>query len=170
MRNVVTESARQTLRTQQIIFGGLMCGLVAFTVVALVVGPRMSRPPTATPPPVDILRLACGILILATLAVFPLVKRAHLNTLAKVMSWKKDEDDGRKGLLAAFGTINIIGGALAEGPALFAMVILLLSANPLDLLLVAVPLAVLVWRFPTRGRWESVVLSIDRERSLRRQG
>ena len=47
-----------------------------FTVVALVVGPQMSRPATATPPPpVDILRLACVILILATLAVFPLAKR-----------------------------------------------------------------------------------------------
>ena len=47
----------QTLRTQQIMHGALIVGVVAFTVVALFVGPRMSRPATAVPPPVDILRL-----------------------------------------------------------------------------------------------------------------
>ena len=160
----------QTLRTQQIVFGALIVGLVTFTIVALVVGPQMNRSGnTGLPQMLNILRLACGALIFGTVAVFPVVKSAHLKNLVNASRAGHHDGDveDADAFFPAFATINIIGGALAEGPALFAAVILLLSANPLDLLLVVVPLAVLVWRFPTRGRWESFVLAIDRERALR---
>jgi hypothetical protein len=70
--------------------------------------------------------------------------------------------------MQAFNTSTIIGAALAEGAALFGGVILLLSGQPVDLLLVAVPLLVLLSRFPTAGRLESFVRTVQVGRSLHR--
>ena len=55
-----------------------------------------------------------------------------------------------------------------EGPALFGGVILLLCGDRRDLILIAIPLLVLIWRFPAAGRWETFVEEIARLRSLHR--
>jgi len=55
-----------------------------------------------------------------------------------------------------------------EAIALFGGVILLLSGDRRDLILIAVPLLVLIWRFPTAGWWETFVEEIARLRSLHR--
>jgi len=56
------------------------------------------------------------------------------------------------GPAAAFQTSAIIGGALNEGAAFFAVIAYLIEQNPIALVTALILLAALVVRFPTRGR------------------
>lgn len=173
MLEQMSEPERRALRPLQMIVAALIVGVITFTIVALALGGMQSGPGQAPAPAqtgslsmANTLRLVCAALIAGTLMVFPIVRRGQIGVLSRQASGGDAED--RAQIMQAFTATTIIGGALAEGPALFAAVILLLTGNPVDLILVAVPLLVLLSRFPTAGRWESFVRTIEVGRSLRR--
>lgn len=173
MQEQMSHAERRALRPLQMIVAALIVGVITFTIVALAVGGMQSGPGQAPAPAqagslsmANTLRLVCAALIAGTLMVFPIVRRGQIGVLSRQTSGGDADDRAR--LMQAFTATTIIGGALAEGPALFGAVILLLTGELQDLILIAVPLLVLLFRFPTAGRWESFVRGIQVQRSLRR--
>ena len=59
------------------------------------------------------------------------------------------------GAIRAFVSLCLIGAAMAEGVALLGAIVVLLDGVGLNILLVAVPMAVLFMQFPSQARWES---------------
>ena len=163
------------LRTLQIIIAALFFGSLIFGVIAFLLGPVGQQPPPATPasgqaaaggmPMPAMLRLVWGALAAGELLMFPVVRRANLKLLVEEPA--ADEQADREALMQSFRQLSIIAGALADGAALFGGVILLLTGNPMDLLLVALPLLALAIMFPTAGKWDAFTAKIRNERALR---
>jgi hypothetical protein len=168
-----TESA--ALRTLQLTIAALFFGSLVFGVIAFFLGPVGQQPPPAPPasgqaaaggmPMPALLRLVWGALAAGELLMFPIVRRANLKLLVEEPA--TDEQADRESLIQSFRQLSIIAGALAEGLALFGGVILLLTGNPMDALLVALPLLALAVMFPTAAKQQAFVQRIHNERALR---
>jgi hypothetical protein len=160
----ITDADRLAVRQMQIIVSALILGVVTFAIIAFLTGGLLQSPQPATQPgPGSILltlRMACGLLIVVGACAPFAVRAVQVRMLAQAVNGDASEgavDRGQTEANAAetmqmFGSGLIICAALAEGPALFGGVILMLSGEPLDLLLIAVPLTILILQLPTAGR------------------
>ncbi len=152
----MTPELAQRFKVLQIIGFALPLGVVVFAVVAAVLGPVGQQP--ADPAMLNMLRLACVALIVGTVPIALVLRRAMISQLAQ-----READDMQ--IMNAFTNATILAIALAEGPALFGAVVLLLSGTPSDIVLVALPLIGMLWHMPTRSRWEKFVDSVHQQKT-----
>jgi len=164
----------QAIRTIQIIVGAMILGIVVFAIVGLALG-GVAQGQSVAPPgggqagglsQPNLLRLIWLVMVAGMLPAGVLLRR--MQSGQAVRSVADAEAIDREALLPVYMTMTIISAAMAEGAALFGCVMLLLSGSPMDLIFIALPLLVMLWLFPTPGKWRGFVERVERERSLRR--
>lgn len=161
----------RTTRTSQIIIGALAMGLVFFIAIATLVpfqgvgGPPGG--PVAPPTPIfTYMAFALGIPgFLFSIIVPKVIATAERRKIARG-TWGQPADSQVKAskdfsegndtakLIAVFQTQLIIGAALNEGPAFFALIAYMLERNPLSLGLAVFLILGVAVRFPTQIRVE----------------
>lgn len=136
------------LRILQIIIAALIAGVAIFAIIVL----AMKQPPSSTFDPV--LRVALviitAVMTISAVAIPAIIRRAA--------SRSDGADISEDQLFGRFFVLTIMRAAMLEGAALFGIVIFLLSADPIDLAIAAVPLILMILlAYPSRGRWESLL-------------
>ncbi len=153
----------QIVRTSKFLVAALLFGVIAFTAVALAVGPvNPPPPPPAAGTPVgpfagiEPLVLAMGALIVGQFPVLIFLGVALSKQAAIMARNRASEPDARDLALARLWmNATILRAALAEGAGLFGAVIVLLKGDTLGLIGVAFAVVVLAALIPTRGRLEN---------------
>jgi len=176
MDQEVSPQESQGLRALQIIVGAMIVGIVVFAVIGMALGGVAQGQGTAPPAAgqtgglsfENLLRLIWLLMVVGLIAAGAVLRRTQVNQAVRVSA--ADEAIGREDLLRLFTTMTIISAAMAEGAALFGCVMLLLGGAPVDLVFIAAPLLVMLWLFPTPGRWQGFVRRVEDERTLRRGG
>ncbi len=174
------EAIEPVVRTLQIIVASLVMGVVTFLVIVVGFVPRFIGPqggPAGGIPPVGfggmqlitMAALFMGLSALVMSYVLPgvlvtsgrrqIARERKIPEAGKKLSpTVQASDPGR--LLSLFQNQLIVGAALAEGGAFFAVIAYMLERHPAALVMAAVLLAVLMSRFPTRDR---VAAWLDRQ-------
>jgi hypothetical protein len=149
-----TKSPPAGLRSLQLIVVALFMGVVIFAVIATFA--QQGR----TPQPSGQLRMV-GVGMVAMMVPMALIAR-HVLSRAKSGLPEDPAETAPDALLQRYFVITILGAALLEGPALFAVVIYLQTQDPVDLLIGAVPTVLIPLAcYPTSGRWWRYVRSFD---------
>lgn len=148
------------LKTQQVLVGAFLAGLLSFTGIVLAMqisgggGPRTGVPENQ-------LLAAMGLLTLATLVASFVMRRLHVGQL------RKQDEQGvemsEQLLMMWFSTLTILRGALAEGPALFGCVIVMITGNMLGFAGTAVGAIILLAIFPTWEKFAGFVRDVTGE-------
>jgi hypothetical protein len=156
----------------QIIVAALLAGLLCFLVITTFIdlGPKPAAAPgaAAPEPPMPIftyLAVASGAMLLPMSFVVPVLvskqqRQAMLSGKTTDGAIPATPTDNRSdaanaaigGLPTAFLIQLIIGSAISEGAAFFALVAYLLEKNPLSLTMALMLIASIIARFPTSGR------------------
>lgn len=152
------------LRALQIIILAFASGILAFTIVGVIVGPQSRQPVgNASAAPTDIsqvLLMALGGMGFFSMLMLGLFIRPQM-ARAAARAWQDRAAEGDEAaalkIWKFFQTRTIITGAMVEGLGLFAAVIHFLTGSKPALIGVGVALIGLVWAFPTQGRWETFV-------------
>lgn len=142
------ELVHRQIGTLRLVVGAMAVGVLGLAVVAAVFGPLELQQGAA--PPTKLLAIICVALMAAEAVAYVAVR-------GMIISRVRVEGDAPQlvGALRAFMSLSIIGAAMAEGVALFGAIVVLLGGVGLNILLVAVPFAVLLTQFPSQARWES---------------
>lgn len=171
-----TESVvSQVTRTLQIIVGALVAGLLIFLAitVALNMQPRNPHPPGGPPPArapsLIYVALAFAAMSMPMSALVPRMittnarkqiargtwvpGRRPMAQMEAALAAGKEVPDEIK-LLGVYHTQTIVGAALNEGAAFFAIIVNLIEPSSLALGLALVLIAAMLPRFPTRGKVE----------------
>jgi hypothetical protein len=143
------------LRANQVLVGALLAGLLSFTgvVLALQTSGSVTTPPGASPD--NVLLIVMGVLTIATFAGSLVMRRLHIGQLRRMAEQGVEMSD--RLLMGRYAIVLILRAALAEGPALFGAVIVLISGNMLGFLGTAFGAIVLLAIFPTRGKFDGFV-------------
>jgi len=131
-------------RVARIVWFALLGGLVAFFVVATMVGPGFRGGGHADP--------ELGRFLTAVMAVYTLVVVGLSRLVPRLL--KLAVAPGQAAL-----TRTIVGSALCEGAGLFGVVVWLLSGSPVVLAPLLLALGGLLAWFPGDGRWAALVES-----------
>ncbi len=153
--NAPTQPEHQ-LRVVPALVGSLMLGLVLFAAAAVVIG-RAETPsaPGAAPPaqmdPAVLLGVLAALLAGCLVAFFAFGAAARSQARS---AWQDrgDDESGRARLAGILSTSTILRAALAEGPGLFACVIILLTGDLISLAAVAVAVGLMATLLPVRSR------------------
>ena len=177
-------SLQKRLTPLHLIGACLITGVIVFAGVALTMGPiggTAAAPATTTPGggPLSmpmLMRLIWGVLALTQipLAFFirqPMINRAagvrrSDSSLANAGRSGAGDDDMHMPTFNTFGTASLISLALLESLALLGAIIVLMSGDTIDLLLVGVPVLLMLAVFPTIGRWRSFDHAVERRAEI----
>lgn len=148
----MSQPAQLDRRRLQILVAALIAGVVTFAAVAIVVAP-VGNAANLMP-----IRVAGFAMMGASIVAALFMRRAMLagSTPAGNPYATHDPGDHEEDaeLVRRYVTATIVGCALLEGAALFGAVIYLISADPMSLLIVGLPLLTMaIAFFPTDGRW-----------------
>lgn len=137
----MSESSASYLRVLQILFGGLLMGLVAFAAIVffLVEGQGMGSSDMGT----EFMLIVGGATIVIIAGGLLVSKRVLDDT-------KPNADVGEK--LDRYRTAQLVRYVTAEGPGLLAQVGFLLTGNKAYFALGAVLIGYLIWMRPTRDK------------------
>lgn len=139
-----TPESKKRLAVLQLIIGALIVGVVIFLVITLVVPPQQQVNANLA----TVLRIAWGAVAIGQLAMVVVLSKVGMNAARQSGG---DQGD----IMRFFFGRTIIAAAMAEGLALFGVVIAWLSAQQYDYALAGVGLVGLILQFPTSNRWES---------------
>lgn len=145
----------QAVRTMQLITGALLIGVVVFGVIATLVGGKPAAPPPNQPPPTPILTyMAAGFAFiqLGMRAVVPTVMAR--NSVAHLQGSLDDSDASKLRLAGIYQTKMIIGMALCEGAAFFALIAWMTERELIAIGTAGFLVLVMLAAFPTRSRVE----------------
>jgi len=142
----------QALQTLRLVVAAMIFGLVSFgaiTVFLITGGTMTSRAELAR-----VLLPILGLLVLAEIPVYVVLRRAVLAKLRRISDADSTEQIPTDQTIQSFTTLTIVGAALAEGPSLFGIIIFLLSGNWLAMVAPALGLLLLAALLPTRGKFD----------------
>jgi hypothetical protein len=145
------EPVGRTLFTLRVILLAVITGIVALGIVAVVLvagGTFTTRPHLATP-----LLPVLGLTTAALIVVYPVVRQALIAGLRRAGAGEMATEVRGAALVGRFKALTIIGGALAEAPSLFGIVVFLLTGQWLALLVPALGLGAVVLLIPSRDRF-----------------
>jgi hypothetical protein len=147
---MTSDVSAQRLLQLRLIVGSMIVGVVAFALVSVFLAGDSGLGQTESNKSFEqILLVALGVAGLSLLMVFPFVRKTILNRLRS--EWRGGAgpalEDSR--VLSQFQVLTIVGAAMAEGFALFATVIYLLTAADLALAGTAVGVVILGRLFPS---------------------
>lgn len=151
------------IRTAQLIVGALIAGVLIF---AIVVGFTVSGQSTpsggsaaqVSPDTLRIVWIAFFLSLIPFYTIFRVLMKKQLIAMEDAV-WRKE-------FPRMFFLLTILGCAMFEGASLFACVIALITRHYVDLTYVLLPVGAMLLFFPTRGRFESYISMIQRERSF----
>lgn len=142
------------LRANQIIVCSFIFGVLSFAVVVIFLR-TSGNSSTSDGLPVNLLLAVLGGLLLAAAVVGAIIRTAMVGGLRRKSD--RGETIHEAALLQKFGMLTIMRAALAEGAALFGVVISLLSQSWLGLAGAAVAVVMLAMAMPTRGKFDAFV-------------
>lgn len=145
--------ATAAILSLRVIYFSLVMGLVAFAVVVEVV---LGRKATSSGVPQDVLLwTGAGLLVLGVLMSMVL---PGLMQSSAIKAWGGAPIEGTPPeLVSAYMVSCVLRGALLEGPALFGVVVVLLTGNPLGYIATGVGLLLMLATIPSRGGLERLV-------------
>ncbi len=144
------EPVGRMLLTLRVILLAITISIVAFGIVAVVLvtgGTFTTRPHLATP-----LLPVLGLTAAALIVVYLVVRRALIAGLRRAGASETATEVREAALVGRFQALTIIGGALAEAPSLFGIVVFLLTGQWMALLVPALGLGAVVLLIPSRDR------------------
>ena len=144
----------------RIIIGAMMGGIVIFGVAATAMGMNAEFDPDQT----KMFLLALAGLCVMELPAYFVVRRVLMGKIQSEYQQSRRSEDPSVALLAQMTTLTIIGGAMAEGVSLFALVIVLLTGARVALIVPGLGLIVLSLLFPTRYRLSEFVANVTGRR------
>jgi hypothetical protein len=154
--------AQPTIKSLRIIVVTMIAGIVTFLAVALALAPLGEDPQLAS-----VLLLVLALFAFTELPAYFIIRMVMLGKLRQTLAEKPDIDDPTPLVMPAFTTLTITGCAMAEGIALFSIVIFLLSANPLALIAPILAILIIATRFPTEDKLAGWTASLTGRRRLR---
>ena len=144
---------KQALLTLQIVVASLVAGCTVFLVIAVVIVSQRAIGPAAGQTILTYLAVGVTVLSLVARMVVP-----GVITASKVRQFSQQPEETADvsatvvELWKLLTTSTIVGGALLEGAAFFALVTYMVEGSPLSLALAVVLIAGLAVQFPTRSR------------------
>ena len=148
----------QQLTTGKIVVGAMAMGIIAFAVVVVVlvrggaVAPQMDD--------AKLLLAALAAVAVPAIPIYLVLRQAFVKKLREKHGNAADKDLPIEELAKQYFALTIIGGALVEGPSLFAIVIVLLTGNLASLVVPALGLIAFALLLPTQERFDSFVESV----------
>ena len=139
------------LRQLQLIIGAMVAGVVVFTGVVVVLGPRIAREDGGLDVLFPVLCLTAAGLTVVSLAIPRMMARRGRQDRLDF----PDEPDPERWLKKFFAPATLISSAAAESLGLFANVVYLVTANPLALVVTGISFLLLAFRFPTQAGAET---------------
>jgi hypothetical protein len=173
-----SDPLKPVLQTSQIILGALVAGLVFFLGIILFVMPKQGGPPGGggqTSLPILLIVVfvfAITGLVLSVIAPRIMMTATRRKIAGAIAASSVPGSPDAKGFLEevewmpVYMTQMIVGAALIEGSAFFALIVYMLERNPIVLGLALFLIAALALRFPTR---EKVTTWIDQQNALLQQ-
>jgi hypothetical protein len=155
------------VRTGQIITAALILGVVIFTLVVLFAIPPAAPPPGPAPnQTLPVLSLMAGMAFIACVPLSFIVPRfATRSALTKIAAgtWQPPRSDDPRlnheqfasttgKLLAVWQSSLILGLAMLEGCAFWALTAFMIEAQPAVLVVAGIAIALMLVRFPTMSR------------------
>jgi hypothetical protein len=138
------------LRPLRLVVAGMLAGLATFAAVAFLTAGGLS--PGAAPQAAWTLLAALGVLCASTAAGYLLMRRNLVRSLLPRTAELRQAADPAPALLEPFRRLTVVGAALAEGPALFALVVYMTTARPAALGVAGLAAALVAAQFPSRAR------------------
>lgn len=175
-----TIKLQKRLAPLHLISASLIAGVIIFAGVALTTGPIGSSPGGTTSAPASltspgmpmIMRMVWAGLAFMQIPVVFVIRGASISRAAAMRRSDvtmitsappapqfrgavEDESAIHVPTFDAFRNASIVGFALLESVALIGAMAVMFSGDPVDLALVAVPVAAMLATFPTTGRWRN---------------
>jgi len=136
----------------KIIVGALAAGVVAFAVIAIFLAGGEGLAQADTDPGfTHMLLMVLTLFGLGLVVAYPLIRRSLVGKLRSAWRGGAGAPTEDQHLIEHFQTLTIIGAAMAEGFALFAGVIYLVTAHPAALAGIVIGLLALSRFFPTEA-------------------
>ena len=159
-------TAKPSLNVLRIIIIAMMTGMLAFNVVAFVIGPVQDAGSIATETfdlrlVLLMVVLGLGILSMSAYVLIPVLLKGKVRRQFENEQPKENPTEQLIGLVV---TIGIFRGALCEGLGLFAGVGLLLTGDKLFLIATGFSMMGLLFTMPTAGRLSSFVSCVTNGR------
>lgn len=142
------------LRANQIIVFSFIFGVLSFAVVVIFLRSSGNSSPSDGLP-VNLLLAILGALLLSAVVVGAVIRTAMVGGLRRKSDRGETIHDAV--LLQKFGMLTIMRAALAEGAALFGVVLTLISSSWFGLAGAAVAIVLLALAIPTRGKFDAFV-------------
>jgi hypothetical protein len=140
------------LKTPRIIWATLTGGLLAFGLAA---GKIVAIKPPPSPNSANAMLLVCAVLAASCLLLYPLLRAALMRSIQRQWEAAPGQDDPATDLFPRWMTIWLIGAAMTEAVALFAIVIFIVTGHMLAMACAA-------------AGWLVLAAQVPRESSVRR--
>jgi hypothetical protein len=158
------EPVARVILTLRLVFFAIAAGIVVFGTVAAVLVAGGTVP--ARPELGSLLLPALLVAAVLTSVAFLVVRQAILAGLPRTDPAVGAVEMPLPTLLGRFHALTIVGGALAELPSLFGIVVFLLTRQWIALLVPILGLVVLVLLIPSRDRFTRFTERVTRSRDI----
>lgn len=140
----------KAIKASRILIAALIFGVASF---ALIVELVLGRKAVGHGLPESALLAACGVLLFGGLAASILLPQVVLSGAIKRLAGRPKEEI-EPALARTYMTACVLRAAFLEGPALFGVVVVMLTGNATPYLAAGLALLVLLVTFPSRGAFD----------------
>jgi hypothetical protein len=150
----MAESVEAVVRALRPVIGGLIGGLLSFTMVAFIAGPLS---PSFDPDLAGWMLVAIVFLGAGSATGYFMLRRSLIRRLATRAAELRQQSDASALIGTDYRGFAVAGAGLIEAPGLFAALTFLLTGNRLALAAVAVVVALLVAHLPSAEKMRRLV-------------
>ena len=144
----MAQSVDEAVRSLRVIVAGLIAGVVAFAILAVIV--RVVLPPRGSMPPLVLLGVLT-MFILGSGAAYAVQYQKLVGDLRKRTAELRQMADPSSVIVGPYRAFAIIGAGLVEGPSFFALIVYILTGQPLALAAAALGVILLIVHFPSHA-------------------
>jgi hypothetical protein len=144
----MAQSVEEAIRGLRVIVAGLIAGLLAFAVLAVVV--RTSMTPTGSVPPLVLLGLL-AVVAVSSAAAYAAQYTKVVRDLSVRATELRQLADPSSAIVGPYRAFAIVGAALIEGPSFFALIVYILTGQPLAMVAAALGVVLLIAHLPSRS-------------------
>jgi UPF0716 family protein affecting phage T7 exclusion len=144
------DPVEEGLRPLRIVVAGMLAGLATFATVTLITAGSLAA--NVAPQLAWLLLAMLGLLGASSATGYLVVRRHLVRSLHPRVAELRQMADPAPALLEPFRRLTVAGAALAEGPGFFALIVYMLTAQPLALVAAGLAGLFVAAQFPSRGR------------------